>query len=95
MRWNVPRRLTLKITLNLKCKPLKNAYETSGGCATSICFFSQRRRVLLSKEQAMEFYAEHHDKPFFSNLINFMTSGKRIDRCSGMHANCPSLCLDI
>ncbi|XP_043197319.1 nucleoside diphosphate kinase homolog 5-like [Amphibalanus amphitrite] len=35
----------------------------------------QRRRVLLSKEQTMEFYAEHRDKPFFSDLINFMTSG--------------------
>ncbi|XP_037089855.1 nucleoside diphosphate kinase homolog 5-like [Pollicipes pollicipes] len=35
----------------------------------------QRRRIQLSKEQAMEFYSEHRDKPFFSNLINFMTSG--------------------
>ena len=35
----------------------------------------QRRRVQLSKEQAMEFYAEHRDKPFFSDLLNFMTSG--------------------
>lgn len=35
----------------------------------------QRRRVQLSKEQAMEFYAEHRDKSFFSNLINFITSG--------------------
>lgn len=29
----------------------------------------------LSKEKAEGFYIEHKDRPFFSSLINFMTSG--------------------
>lgn len=29
----------------------------------------------LSKEQAQGFYAEHKDRPFFPDLVNFMTSG--------------------
>jgi len=41
------------------------------------CFvvFSQRRRVLLSPEQASEFYAEHFGKPFFPSLVAYMSSG--------------------
>ena len=30
----------------------------------------------LSKETAKEFYAEHSEKPFFGDLVDFMTSGK-------------------
>ncbi|MFT7389467.1 MAG: nucleoside-diphosphate kinase [Candidatus Endobugula sp.] len=30
---------------------------------------------LLSKEQAEGFYAEHKERPFFSALVEFMTSG--------------------
>ena len=29
----------------------------------------------LSKEKAEGFYIEHKDRPFFSSLVNFMTSG--------------------
>ena len=29
----------------------------------------------LSKEQAQAFYAVHKERPFFSNLVNFMSSG--------------------
>ena len=33
------------------------------------------RMMLLSEEKAQGFYAEHHGKPFFNDLITFMTSG--------------------
>lgn len=33
------------------------------------------KMVKLTKEQAEGFYAEHQDKPFFANLVNFMMSG--------------------
>ncbi|PXZ01010.1 nucleoside-diphosphate kinase [Gilliamella apicola] len=33
------------------------------------------KMVKLTKEQAEGFYAEHQDKPFFDNLVNFMMSG--------------------
>lgn len=32
------------------------------------------KMVKLTKEQAEGFYAEHQDKPFFANLVNFMMS---------------------
>ncbi len=33
------------------------------------------KMIHLTREQAEGFYAEHHNKPFFSGLIDFMTSG--------------------
>ena len=33
------------------------------------------KMVKLTKEQAVGFYAEHQDKPFFANLVQFMMSG--------------------
>ena len=33
-----------------------------------------QKMIKLSKEQAAMFYAEHHGKPFFDNLVNFMSS---------------------
>lgn len=30
----------------------------------------------FTKEQAAEFYAVHKDKPFFNDLVNFITSGR-------------------
>ncbi|WP_334325203.1 nucleoside-diphosphate kinase [Gilliamella apicola] len=33
------------------------------------------KMVKLTKEQAEGFYAEHQNKPFFANLVNFMMSG--------------------
>ncbi len=34
-----------------------------------------QKRVKLSKEKAKGFYSVHSDKPFFNNLIEYMTSG--------------------
>ena len=34
-----------------------------------------QRRIKLSKKQAEGFYKIHKDKPFFSDLIQYMTSG--------------------
>ena len=34
-----------------------------------------QKRIKLSKEKAEGFYAIHKDKPFFNDLINYMTSG--------------------
>jgi len=34
-----------------------------------------QKRIKLSKEQAEGFYFVHKDKPFFSELIEYMTSG--------------------
>ena len=33
------------------------------------------KRILMSKEQAEGFYAVHKDRPFFDDLVRFMTSG--------------------
>lgn len=33
------------------------------------------KRMLLSKEQAGAFYAVHKERPFFNDLVEFMTSG--------------------
>ena len=35
----------------------------------------KQRHCRLSKEQAEEFYAEHQGKPFYNDLVAFMTSG--------------------
>ena len=34
-----------------------------------------QKRIKLSKEKAEGFYAVHRDKPFFNDLIDYMTSG--------------------
>src|SRR4029079_19474624 len=33
------------------------------------------RQLKMSKEQAEGFYAVHKERPFFGDLVNFMTSG--------------------
>ena len=33
------------------------------------------RMLQLSREQAEKFYAVHHGRPFFNDLVDFMTSG--------------------
>ena len=33
------------------------------------------KKLQLTKEQASEFYAVHKDRPFFGELVEFMTSG--------------------
>jgi len=33
------------------------------------------RMMHLSKEQAQNFYAVHRERPFFNDLVNYMTSG--------------------
>ncbi len=34
-----------------------------------------QKRILLSNNQAKNFYSIHKEKPFFNELINYMTSG--------------------
>ena len=34
-----------------------------------------QKRILLTKQKAEGFYAIHKDKPFFNDLIDYMTSG--------------------
>ena len=34
-----------------------------------------QKRIILSKEKAEGFYSIHKDKPFFNDLIEYMTSG--------------------
>lgn len=34
-----------------------------------------QKRVKMTKEQAEKFYGEHRGKPFFDDLVSFMTSG--------------------
>ena len=34
-----------------------------------------QRRIRMSKEQAEGFYAVHKERPFFNDLVSFMTSG--------------------
>ena len=36
---------------------------------------SELKKITLTKEQAEQFYAEHKGKPFFNNLVAYMTSG--------------------
>ena len=40
----------------------------------NLCIIAQKR-ILLSKDQAEGFYSIHRDKPFFKDLIEYMTSG--------------------
>ena len=34
-----------------------------------------QRRILLSREQAEGFYSVHKERPFYNDLVSFMTSG--------------------
>lgn len=34
-----------------------------------------QRRIQLSKHEAQQFYAVHKERPFYNDLVNFMTSG--------------------
>jgi nucleoside-diphosphate kinase len=36
---------------------------------------------VMSKEKAQLFYAEHSERPFFGELVNFMTSGPLVMMC--------------
>ena len=33
------------------------------------------KRIQMTKDQAEGFYAVHHERPFFNDLVSFMTSG--------------------
>ena len=33
-----------------------------------------QKMICMSKEQAQEFYIQHQDRPFYENLVNFMSS---------------------
>lgn len=36
----------------------------------------QARMLEMSREQAEQFYAEHKERPFFGELVDFMTNGR-------------------
>jgi nucleoside-diphosphate kinase len=36
------------------------------------------KMITMSKQQAQQFYAIHKDRPFFNDLVNFMSSGSVI-----------------
>jgi len=38
------------------------------------------RMMKLSKDQAQEFYAVHKERPFYNDLVTFMTSGNVVPR---------------
>ena len=38
-------------------------------------FVVAQRRILLTQDQAEDFYTDHKERPFYNDLVNFMTSG--------------------
>jgi nucleoside-diphosphate kinase len=38
-------------------------------------FVVAQRRILLTQDQAEDFYSVHKERPFYNDLVNFMTSG--------------------
>lgn len=61
-------------------KPDATADNCIGGIISMLEDFGQFKVIAmkfltLTVEQAEEFYVEHKDKPFFSEIIDFMTSG--------------------
>ena len=36
------------------------------------------KQILITREIAEEFYAEHSERPFFEELVDFMTSGEAV-----------------
>jgi nucleoside-diphosphate kinase len=42
---------------------------------------AEARLTSLTREQCQEFYAEHLGKPFFNDLVEFMTSGPVVLTC--------------
>ncbi|KAK1938086.1 Nucleoside diphosphate kinase 5 [Phytophthora citrophthora] len=79
--WKVPKKgVPIESTLglikpNVACKP-----EVVAEILRMINLFGftveNQRRLLLSRDQAGAFYAEHRGKGFFETLLNFMTSGE-------------------
>jgi nucleoside-diphosphate kinase len=62
----VSRRLTGKIIAHVEDKGFRLA---------------EARLTRLTREQCQEFYAEHVGKPFFTDLVEFMTSGPVVLTC--------------
>jgi len=45
------------------------------------------KKTNISSEIAKQFYAEHSEKPFFNELVDFITSGQRLSKfLKVMHA---------
>jgi nucleoside-diphosphate kinase len=42
---------------------------------------AEARLARLTREQCQEFYAEHNGKPFFNDLVDYMTSGPVMLTC--------------
>lgn len=64
----------------IKPDAVRNGQEQSILQAIELAGFTivTRTRVKLTKERAADFYAEHKGKPFFDNLVAFMSSGPLI-----------------
>lgn len=61
---------------------LKPDAVAKGVCGEVIARFEKRglkiigmKMIQLSREQGASHYSEHHDKPFFNELVNFIISG--------------------
>ena len=63
----------MELLARLKQLSRKNQYQT-----ISFLFFAAifpLSKVLLSKERAGEFYAVHSERPFYGELVDYMSSG--------------------
>ena len=56
------------------CGEILTRYERKG------LIIKAMKLLQTSKELAEEHYAEHKDKPFFGELVDFITSGPRTSR---------------
>lgn len=73
---SIPHNLTRTFAM---IKPDAVAAQSSGKIIDMIesngFIISGLKKTTLSKEQAEQFYAIHKDKPFYNDLVAFMTSG--------------------
>ncbi len=49
-----------------------------------------QRRIRMSDAQAKKFYEVHAERPFYGELVSFMTSGPSWCRCSKARTRSPS-----
>ena len=70
--------MTLQITLSI-IKPDATKRNITGKIIQKFedggLFVVAQRRILLTKDQDEDFYSVHKERPFYNDLVNFMTSG--------------------
>ncbi len=70
--------MTTELTLSI-VKPDAVAKGVIGGCLTKLEEAGLRiiatKMIRLNEAQAREFYAVHKERPFYDDLVRFMTSG--------------------